>query len=95
MICIKRDVTDPAAAPLLMAQGFQTNPDGSTSIRMPDGTFAYQIPSDGGDTYGKFAFSHEPLGAYQECKVEGQLVSFWTRAQDVPYVYSWMTVPDR
>jgi len=90
MICIKRDVTDPAAKPLLLAKAFQTNADGSTSILMPDGTFAYQEPM----VYGLFHFSQEPMGAYQHCKVQGQLVAFWTRPQDPPYVYSWVELPN-
>lgn len=94
MICIKRDITNPAEKPLLMAKAFQTNADGSTVVLMPDGTFAYQIPSDGGDSYGKFGFDPSPTGAYQSCKVSGQLVSFWTRQQDLPYVYSWMELPN-
>lgn len=89
MICIKRDVTDPAAAPLLLAQGFQTNPDGSTSILMPDGTFAYQEPMQ----YGVFKFTPDPMGAYQRCVVNGQLVAFWTRPQDPPFSYSWVELP--
>lgn len=90
MICIKRDVTDPAAAPLLMAKAFQTNPDGSTSILMPDGTFAYQEPNQ----YGLFRFSPDPIGAYQRCRVNGQLVAFWTRPDDPPYAYSWVELPN-
>ena len=89
MILIKRDVTDPAAAPLLMAASFQTNTDGSTAIKMPDGTFAYQEPMQ----YGVFKFPADPIGAYQRCLVQGQLVSFWTRPQDPPFVYSWAELP--
>lgn len=94
MICLKRDVTNPAEKPLLIAQGFQSNPDGSTAIRMANGSYAYQIPSDGGETYGQFGFDPSPTGAYQRCVVLGQLVSFWTRPQDAPYVYSWMELPN-
>ena len=96
MICIKRDVTDPVAAPLLMAKGFQTNADGSTSILMPDGTTAYQEPFQP----GVFGFSPDPIGAYQACKVDGQLVTFNTTYKtpegkvDPPYTYSWVTVPN-
>lgn len=90
MIAIKRDVTDPAAAPLLMAKAFQTNHDGSTSILMPDGTFAYQEPNQ----YGVFGFSPDPIGAYQRCVVQGQLVAFWTRPQDKPFAYSWVELPN-
>lgn len=92
MIIIARDVTDPtqSAKPLLVAKAFQTNADGSTSILMPDGTFAYQEPM----LYGTFHFSPNPIGAYQACKVSGQLVSFWTRPQDPAYVYTWMELPN-
>lgn len=88
MICIKRDVTDPAAAPLLMAKGFQSNPDGSTSILMPDGTYASQEPMQ----YGVFSFQTH-IGPYERCVLNGQLVSFWTRPQDPPYAYSWVDLP--
>lgn len=90
MICIKHDVTDPAAAPLLMAKAFITNADGTTAIQMPDGTFAYQEPMQ----YGVFGFSPDPNGAYQHCKVSGQLVSFWTRPQDPPYTYTFAELPN-
>ena len=98
MICIKRDVTDPAAAPLLLATGFETTADGNTSIRMPDGTdgktpcYAYQ--EAGLNQYGVFKFTTAPMGAYQRCKVNGQLVSWWTRPEDPPYVYSWVELPN-
>lgn len=94
MIIVARDVTVPPA--LLMAKGFVTNPDGSTAIQMPDGTdgktpcYVYQEPMN----YGLFKFTTDPNGAYQHCKVSGQLVSFWTRPQDPPYVYSWMELPN-
>jgi hypothetical protein len=90
MICIKRDVTDPAAAPLLMALNFETTADGHTSIKMPDGTYAYQEPNQ----YGVFRFTSDPIGAYQRCIVQGQLVAFWTRPQDKPFAYSWVELPN-
>lgn len=90
MICIKKDVMDPTERPLLLAKSFVTNADGSTSILMPDGTFAYQEPN----WYGLFKFASTPLGAYQHCIVQGQLVSFWTRPQDPPYVYTWVELPN-
>ncbi len=96
MICVKRDVTDPAAAPLLMAQGFVTNADGSTAIQMPNGTYAYQEPFQP----GVFGFSPDPIGAYQACNVDGPLVTFNTTyvnpqgKTDPPYSYSWVTVPN-
>lgn len=96
MICIKRDVTDPAAAPLLMATGFETNADGTTVIRMPDGhdgktpCYVYQEPN----IYGDFRFTTDPDGVYQHCKVNGQLVAYWTRPQDQPFAYSWVELPN-
>lgn len=102
MIIICHDVTDPmqSAKPFLLAKGFVTNPDGSQAIQMPDGhagltpCYAYQVPSDGGNSYGDFRFASVPGGAYQNCKVAGQLVSYWTRPQDQPYVYTWMELPN-
>lgn len=104
MIIIARDVTDPAQAakPFLIALGIVATPGGQKAIQMPDGTggftpcYAYQIPSDGGPSkYGAFGFTNLPDGAYQECKVEGQLLAYWTRKQDEICVYTWMTVPTR
>lgn len=90
MILIKHDVTDQKEAPILLAKAWQTNPDGSTSLLMPDGTFAYQQPNQ----YGVFGFSPEAVGAYQALKINGQLVAFWTRPQDEPFVYSWVELPN-
>lgn len=90
MILVKRDVTDPAGAVLLMAKGFVSNPDGSTVLQMPDGTYAFQEPN----RPGVFGFSNVPTGAYQSCKVSGQLVSYWTRPQDPAYVYSFAELPN-
>ncbi len=103
MICVKRDVTNPAEAPILLAEGFQQNPDGSTGIKMPDGTagltpcYAYQEPFQP----GVFSFTKDPVGPYQACKVDGQLVTFsttYTRPTDgkvdPPYTYTWATVPN-
>lgn len=90
MILVKRDVTDPSSAPLLKAKAFVTNSDGTTVLQMPDGTYAYQEPNQ----YGIFGFSTTPTGAYQSCKVSGQLVSYWTRPQDPAYAYSWVELPN-
>lgn len=90
MILVKRDVTDPAGAVLLMAKAFVSNPDGSTVLQMPDGTYAFQEPMQP----GVFGFSASPTGAYQACKVSGQLVSYWTRPQDPAYVYSFVELPN-
>lgn len=92
MIILARDVTDPAqsAKPLLTAKAFQTNPDGSTSVLLADGTFAFQNPGQ----YGVFGTSPTAIGAYQACKVSGQLVAFWTRPQDPAYVYTWVELPN-
>ena len=90
MILVKRDVTDPTEKPLLMAQAFVSNPDGSTALQMPDGTYAYQEPMQP----GVFGFSPTPIGAYQACKVNGQLVAYWTRPQDPAYAYSWVELPN-
>lgn len=90
MILVKKDVTDPAEKPLLMAKAFVSNSDGSTSLQMPDGTYAYQEPNQP----GVFGFSANPIGAYQACKVNGQLVAYWTRPQDPAYVYSWVDLPN-
>ena len=96
MILVKRDVTDSSVSPLLMAKAFVTNPDGTTVLQMPDGTggltpcYAYQEPNQA----GVFGFSSTPTGAYQSCKVNGQLVSWWTRPQDSAYVYSWVELPN-
>lgn len=98
MICIKHDVTDPAAAPLLLAVGFETTADGNTSVRMPDGhaglTPCYAYQEAGPNQYGVFKFTSDPMGAYQRCKVQGQLVAWWTRPQDAPYAYSWVELPN-
>lgn len=90
MILVKRDVTDPAEKTLLMAKAFVSNPDGSTALQMPDGTYAYQQPNQP----GVFGFSATPVGAYQSCKVSGQLVAWWTRPQDPAYAYSWVELPN-
>ncbi len=94
MILLKRDVTDPNEKPLLLAQRFVTNADGTTSIQMPDGSYAYQSPNE----YGVFHMTNDPNGAYQHCEINGQLVSFWTRPTFVPpdaiYVYSWVKLPN-
>ncbi len=103
MICIKHDVTNPAEAPILMAAGFHANGDGSTALQMPDGTagltpcFAYQEPFQP----GVFGFTPEPVGPYQACKADGQLVTFHTTyvrpsdgKADPPYTYTWATVPN-
>lgn len=102
MILVKRDVTDPAEKPLLMAKAFVSNSDGSTSLQMPDGTidpttgnkltpcYAYQEPNKP----GIFGFSSTAIGAYQACKVNGQLVAWWTRPQDPAYAYSWVELPN-
>lgn len=90
MILVKRDVTDPTGAVLLMAKAFVQNSDGSTSLQMPDGTYAYQEP----DQPGVFGFSTTAIGAYQACKVSGQLVAFWTRPQDPAYVYTFAELPN-
>ena len=96
MILVKRDVTDPAGAVLLLAKAFVQNPDGTVALQMPDGTggfspsYAYQEPNQP----GVFGFSAKPVGAYQACKVSGQLVSYFTRPQDVPYSYSWVELPN-
>lgn len=90
MILIKRDVTDPKEAPLLLAKAFLPNPDGTVSVQMPDGTFAYQEPNQP----GVFGRSPDQVGAYQVAMVDGQLITFWTRPQDAPYSYSWVRVPN-
>ncbi|HLX21647.1 MAG TPA: hypothetical protein VKR23_15990 [Gaiellaceae bacterium] len=90
MIILKRDVTDPKEAPLLLFANWQTNPDGTMSLLMPDGTFAYQQPNQ----YGVFGFSPVPAGAYQQARINGQLVAFWTRPQDPPFVYAWVELPN-
>lgn len=90
MILVKRDVTDPAEKPLLMAEKFVTNPDGTMALEMPDGTYAFQEPMQP----GVFGFSTSPTGAYQACKVSGQLVSYWTRSQDPAYVYTFAELPN-
>lgn len=90
MILVKKDVTDPSEKPLLMAKAFVSNSDGSTSLQMPDGTYAYQEPNQP----GVFGFSSTAIGAYQACKVNGQLVAYWTRPQDPAYAYSWVELPN-
>ncbi len=90
MIILKRDVTDPHEVPLLTFKAWQPNPDGSVALLMPDGTFAYQLPMQ----YGAFEFAKTPDGVYQKARINGQLVSFWTRPQDPPYVYTWVELPN-
>lgn len=96
MMIMARDVTDPAQAakPLLTFKSFQTNTDGSTVIVVDDGTFAYQEPNQ----YGLFKLTPNPIGAYQSCKVAGQLVSFHAippgDPNAPPYVYTWMELPN-
>jgi hypothetical protein len=90
MIILKRDVTDPQAPTLLLFKDWVPNADGTMSLLMPDGLFAYQVPNQ----YGVFTFTPVQDGAYQRAKLNGQLVSFWTRPQDAPYVYSWAELPN-
>lgn len=90
VILLKRDVTDPHEAPILLFQSWHTNPNGTTSLLMPDGTYAYQEP----DQWGVFHFTPNAEGAYQSVKINGQLVAFWTRPQDKPFVYSWAELPN-
>jgi hypothetical protein len=90
MIILKRDVTDPASKELLRFSHWVTNPNGSVSLAMPDGSFAYQEPN----VYGLFHFTPNQIGPYQSGKINGQLVAFWTRPQDVPFVYSWAELPN-
>ncbi len=90
MILLKRDVTDPKEAPILLFAAWADNPDGTVSLKMPDGTFAFQEPMQ----YGVFGRSPDQDGAYQRARRQGQLVAFWTRPQDPPYVYSWVELPN-
>ena len=91
MILIKKDISINSSIELLRCKSFHDNGDGSVSLLMPDGTFAYQEPT----LEGIFGFSPTPLGAYQQAKINGQLITFWTRAQDPPYVYTWAEFLDR
>ncbi len=90
MICIKRDVTDPVAAPVLMGSAWVNNADGTSNLQMPDGTWAYPDP---GDSY-RFHFSATQRGAYQDCRLNGQLVGWHTRPHDAPQIYSWVELPN-
>jgi hypothetical protein len=90
MILLKRDVTDPKETWVLLFKAWHPNANGTVSLEMPDGTFAYQTPNQ----YGVFGFAATPDGAYQYAKVNGQLVAFWTRPQDQPMVYSWVELPN-
>ncbi len=90
MILIKKDVTDAVETPKLKIKSFQDNGDGTVSLLMPDGTFAYQQPN----LYGQFGFDASPSGAYQRAKLNGQLVTFWTRPQDQTFTYTWVDLPN-
>ena len=90
MILLKRDVTDQHELPKLVFKAWHQNANGSVSLEMLDGTFAYQTPNQ----YGVFGFATTPDGAYQYAKVNGQLVTFWTRPQDAAYTYSWVELPN-
>lgn len=98
MIAIGRDVTNPDMPILLMAAAFEATPDGGTSVRMPDGyngltpCYAYQEAGPGQN--GVFKFTSDPMGAYQRCRVQGQLVAWWTRPQDPVHVYTWAELPN-
>lgn len=90
MIILKHDVTDPKEGVLLRCSSFHSNADGTVSLQMPDGLFAFQLPNQ----YGIFQFDPSPDGAYQHATVNGQLVSFWTRPQDTPFTYTWVQLPN-
>jgi hypothetical protein len=91
MIILKHDVTDPKETPTLTFASFSPNEDGTVCLVMPDGSFATQEP--GG--YGVFRPGGADVrGAYQRARVNGQLVTFWTRPQDQPYTYTWVELPN-
>lgn len=61
-----------------------TNPDGSVSFKTRDGQFAGQEPN----AYGT-RNNNGGIGAYQKATVSGNVVTFLTRDQDKPMVYTF------
>lgn len=90
MIILKRDVTDPQGGILLRFAAWHPNADGTVSLQMPDGLFAFQLPNQ----FGIFQFDPSPDGAYQKAKINGQCVTFATRPQDTPFTYTWVDLPN-
>lgn len=84
MFILKRDVADPKEDPILTFKSFS---NGGLLIR--DGVYASQEPN----VYGKFN-ERASVGAYETYKLNGQLVTFWTRPQDKPFTYTWVELPN-
>ena len=94
MIAIADDITAlrPTGALVghtyLLAAMFHDNGDGTVSVQMPDGSYASPDPLQ----YNHFTFA-AAVGPYERAMINGQLLAFWTRPEDVPQVYSWVTLP--
>lgn len=86
MFMLKRDVTDPFETPIVKFSKFGPNMESLIGL---DGQNVSQEPN----VYGKFNSSPND-GPYEKCKVNGQLVTFWTRPQDIPYTYVWVELPN-
>ncbi len=93
MIVVKQNVNDPAGKILLLGKAWVDNQDGTSNLLMPDGRWAFQ--QAGPNQYGSFGFSPDQRGAYQDAKLNGQLVVWHTRpGVDDPCVYSWAEGPN-
>ncbi len=92
MIKISRDVTSSDGAFLAIVDSFISNGDGSFSAKASAGfPNAGQYIGQEPNVYGLLNWATE-IGAYQKFTVDGQLITFWTRAQDKAYSYTWVTV---
>jgi len=84
-----KDVTDESGTIIIRASKMLNNPDGTVSLVMDDGQYASQEPN----VYGKFN-SISAIGPYERAKVNGQLITFWTRPQDKVFTYTWVETPN-
>jgi hypothetical protein len=92
MILISKDVTDPIQVPFIVADHMITNPNGSVSFVLADGSVAGQEPDRHGVRHD--APNVEGIGVYQMFTLQpgGALVSVLTRPGDQPYTYTLSTL---
>lgn len=83
MVIVSEDVTNPTVTPFIVADHVVTNPDGSVSFVLSDGTFAGQEPNQHG-----VRNDNRILGVYQKATRTGALVAFLTRPGDQVFTYS-------
>ena len=79
MIVVKININDPHEPPLLLGDRWVDNGDGYHSLLMPDGQFAFH---NAPGPVGSFGRSPNQRGAYQQAKLNGQLVGWHTRPED-------------